>query len=74
MAVFSTFRVPVDVVGRSRRRRLTRRILLADLRSVAAMDSGEPCTDCSRDEQVRNALATARARRSTVPFQTPRWY
>lgn len=70
MAIFSTFRVPVDVVGRSRRRRLTRRILLADLRAESA-ETGEPFT---RDEAVRNALASARARRSAAKAQQPRWY
>lgn len=70
MAIFSTFRVPVDVVGRSRRRRLTRRVLLADLRAEAA----QPGETFTRDEAVRNALASARARRTEAKIQQPRWY
>lgn len=73
MAVFSTFRVPVDVVGRSRRRRLTRRVLLADLRA-GATEGTDPRAACVRDEAVRNALATARARRSEAKIPSPRWY
>lgn len=71
MAMFSTFRVPVDVMGRSRRRRLTRRVLLADLGTA---ETAEPCEACTRDEQVRAALAGARARRSAASAQPPRWY
>lgn len=73
MAIFSTFRVPVDVVGRSRRRRLTRRVLLADLRA-GAEEGTEPREPYIRDEAVRNALASARARRSAAANHTPRWY
>lgn len=73
MTVFTTFRVPVDVVGRSRRRRLTRRVLLADLRASAA-EGAEPGEAFTRDEAVREALAAARARRSAAKSVLPRWY
>ncbi|MGQ0465588.1 MAG: hypothetical protein ACT4QG_09745 [Sporichthyaceae bacterium] len=68
MAVFSTFRV--DVMGRSRKRRLTRRILVPGPR---AAESTEPCEACARDERVRAALAGARARRFGTGAQPPRW-
>ncbi|MGQ0842565.1 MAG: hypothetical protein ACT4QF_00385 [Sporichthyaceae bacterium] len=72
MAVFSTYRVPVDVVGRSRRRRLTRRVLLADLAGTQA--GHEPCEDCAREDAVRVAVNGVRARRSAGSIPAPRWY
>ena len=77
MSLFSTMRVPVDVLGRSRRRGLSRRAFLngrllpARLARHAAQTPEQPAFG---DNQARAAAIVAQRRRVELSSRAPRWW
>jgi len=78
MSLFSTMRVPVDVLGRSRRRGLSRRAFLngrlLPARLVRQVSPEAPEAPAFGDDQARAAAIVAQRRRVLVSARAPRWW
>jgi hypothetical protein len=76
MSLFSTTRVPVDVLGRSRRRGLSRRALLDGrlLPARLARQTTEKPQAAFGDDRARAAAIVAQRQRVAVSLRAPRWF
>jgi hypothetical protein len=76
MSLFSTMRVPVDVLGRSRRRSLTRLALLNGrlLPARLARQVEETPDVAFGDDKARVAAIVAQRQRVAVSLRAPRWF
>jgi hypothetical protein len=77
MSLFSHMRVPVDVLGRSRRRGLSRRALLnGRLLPTRLARRVEPVESAPEfgDQEARVAAIVAQRRRVEATTRTPRWW
>jgi len=77
MSLFSNMRVPVDVLGRSRRRGLSRRALLdgrlLPKRLARRVEPAEP-VPAFGDHEARVAAIVAQRRRVEATTRAPRWW
>jgi hypothetical protein len=78
MSLLSTMRVPVDVLGRSRRRGLSRRAFLngrlLPARLARQVSPETPERPAFGDDQARAAAIVAQRRRLELTSRAPRWW
>jgi hypothetical protein len=78
MSLFSTMRVPVDVLGRSRRRGLSRRALLngrlLPARLARQVAEEKPESPAFGDDKARAAAIVAQRQRISALARAPKWW